>query len=282
MHTCPPQHKHYKTATCYSAHGCRCESCKNGRHYRYKKHEMDKRLHPKGKKTYVNAEPSVDRLRYLLNIGYNIFALSAMTGLSQYWLYTLNRADGPRTVEKVKADILARFVPDPSVLNKSKNKVPAFSTRRRLEDLVLKGWWPCEISRVAGISHSTTMRILRGGSSISAATHAAIKEAHKVMFGRVPDFAMLDRNRKGAFTNAKRLAERESFGSIIHWDDVERAPDYSCPPGHAHYSTGTTTCYENHKCRCDPCRRGNTVKAADLRRKRAESYGSVERLTGGV
>jgi hypothetical protein len=81
--TCPTDHKHGETGTCYVDHGCRCADCRRGRaEYEYWREHMLSA----GRELLVDATGTRRRLRALGAIGWSARLIGERYGLSENWV----------------------------------------------------------------------------------------------------------------------------------------------------------------------------------------------------
>lgn len=288
---CPPGHRHNKSTYCYKIHRCRCWPCRHNaavvRNTAKQKREQNLLSR------YVAADASKERVTELSRAGYSMATLSKMTGLSVIWLVRLKSEPGKNIVLRSYEEKLFSSNIDPLLVSDGRHHVPAIGSKRKIEDLMLKGWWHGEIDKLSGLGRGASREIVTGArATVSVSTHKAISECYRKLFGREPDLSGLTARERTASVKCKERAMTYGLKSIFHWDDVEQysqatpsksapslrtkkrikqfGPTHSCPPEHDHCASGRSTCYNEHRCRCEVCKRANNARLREYRRRRLD------------
>jgi len=74
--TCPPEHRHGETHTCYNTHGCRCAECRAAKSAKRNGYDWETRRRM-GKDVWIPAKGTMRRLQSLAMIGWSTAEIAA-------------------------------------------------------------------------------------------------------------------------------------------------------------------------------------------------------------
>lgn len=220
--TCPADHKHGETPTCYRMHKCACFDCKDAnriRCYEYKKLVAYGR--PTG--TMVDARPVQLHLDELAKAGMSPAVIAASAGIRPTTVCNIMHRRIPRkrttpvrvfasTAEKllaVTADLAA--VPDG-------HWVDSKGARRRLQALGVNGWAIQYLADWGDLDRYKLDRALTAPRVLSS-TNRAISTLFDALWDKEPpaDTSIQRRTR----TRVMQRAQLEGWLPALAWDDID-------------------------------------------------------------
>lgn len=227
-HTCPPEHRHAASTTCYKQHHCRCLPCRAANADRAAKRA--KRSAYGRPAPRVPAGPTRAHLILLSDNGIGMRRVSELTGLSRTTLQTILRGRGGtgdrareqwQTVgREVEAKVLA-IQPSPDTAAPA-GYVPATGAHRRVQALVAAGWSVASLAAKIEMETSNLWTVL-GQDQITAAMHRRIVELHDG-FATCPPPESTPQER-GSATRARRYAAKHGWQPTLAWDDIDHDPE---------------------------------------------------------
>lgn len=228
--TCPPDHKHGATSTCYSMHGCRCDACRAGRNA-YTKHRTRQKAYGRWNpgEDLVDAEPVRAHVRSLMDRGLGAKRVAHLAGVSEPTIKVLiygrtGGADGYRhgemqnRIRRDKADRILAVRADESTLA----LVPTLGARRRAQALACLGW---SIQRQAGMLgfRQENYRATLGRERMERASWEKVRDLYDRLSMTPPVPA--DRHEKIGVTRAKNEAARRGWVPPLAWDNIDHDPE---------------------------------------------------------
>lgn len=229
-HICPPEHKHGATGTCYVAHKCRCNECREGRR-RYEADRTRRHLYGRFEDRYVDAAPVRAHIQRLQAAGMGWKRIAEVSGVGNtaiaQLIYGRKGSNGdPRKgqtlkrVEKEKAAKILAVRPTPATLAKQAH-VPALGTHRRVKALCRMGYSQQRIAAMIGMTRGNFGHMMRQ-DRIENATAQRIARAYREHWNVAPvaksryEQAWIDR------TKADALAR--GWAASLDWDDIDLDP----------------------------------------------------------
>lgn len=114
---------------------------------------------------------------------------------------------------------------------------PVAGTKRRLEALMLLGWLPDTLARLAGVQPITIERILDGTTSaVNPTTYKNIKRIHDALWDWPPQ--PLSTREANRVAGVKARARSAGFAPTMAWDDIDNPR--AKPKGIRQDDSGTT------------------------------------------
>lgn len=161
-----------------------------------------------GRTGFVSSEPVMRHLQRLLELGWDVPGIAAMSGASESNLYRMLRDPRPNCFMAVARRVLAVELVPMSVTG----------AVRRIRAMLRAGWFRSEIAAAAGVSIDTVSGVVYR-NRCSVPTVAAIRKAYDLLGEKVPTSpdAATARQRK---TGATKAATR-GYVSPAAWDDID-------------------------------------------------------------
>ncbi|MGU3358201.1 hypothetical protein ACLBWJ_13180 [Microbacterium sp. M4A5_1d] len=217
---CPPDHKHAETLSCYTAHKCGCQPCRD--------HNTDHARRVSRLKLYGrwdNGRTPLGAVRVhimiLQRFGYSHAQIARAAGIEArtVWRCMNDRSTWMRG--RIAAAILS-VAPtiddlDPGTL------IPATGAVRRVQALACLGWTGAAIATAAGLPRSTVRTFQREGRQITVAVHRAIDAAYERMWNQ-PAPAGTTIQRRDRTASIKRAAAG-AWTPPLGWDDIDTDPE---------------------------------------------------------
>lgn len=207
--------KHTPSSGCYQRCKCRCADCKRAQS-RYAKQRRVRLA--QGINDLVDAAPVREHVENLMRMGMSHGTIAVAAGLSNSGLQALlglksNAKQLKRMHRRSAAQILA--VKYAAVVGSA--RVDATASRRRLQDLGLRGFAAAEVSAHAGVERQTLVDVRQGKRrTVLRETAEAIARTHQLLEGREPSLTS-PTNRKGLVT----LARKSRWAPLAAYDDIE-------------------------------------------------------------
>jgi hypothetical protein len=220
--TCPADHKHGETPTCYRSHKCACFECKDANRVRCDEY---KRLVAYGRPTgtMIDARPVQAHLGHLVIAGLMPAAIAAAAGIDLGTVRNIMNRRVPRkrtaplrifpsTAEKllaVSTDLTT--VPDG-------HWVDSRGARRRLQALGLKGWAIQYLAHRCDLDRHKFDRVLVSPRVFSS-TNRAITALFEELWDKEPptDTPI----QRAVRTITTRRAQNEGWLPALAWDDID-------------------------------------------------------------
>lgn len=202
---CPP---------CYQKCKCRCEDCKRAQS-RYAKQRRVQRA--QGINDLVDATPAREHVEHLMSMGMSHGTIAVQAGLPNSGLQALlGIKSNVKQIKRmhrrsVRAILQVRYTPAVG-----KNFITATATRRRLQDLALRGFSAQEVAILSGIQKHTITEVRSGiRPLVRSRTAEAVEALHKRLEGQSPSFTS-KRGQAALISTAKR----HKYAPLAAWDDI--------------------------------------------------------------
>lgn len=210
---------HEPSSACYQRHKCRCVGCKREQS-RYAKHRRVKSA--QGLNDLVDAQPARLHVLRLMEMGMTHGTIAINAGMVNSGLQALLgiKINGNRT-KRLHRRTAARIL--------AVSYTPAIGTtytdptgsRRRLQDLALRGFSSVELSMVCGVQ-SHTLTEVRAGKRVIVRlrTAEAVTALHKRLEGLTPTHTSLSGQ-----TSVIAAAKKAGYAPLAAFDDVDDADE---------------------------------------------------------
>jgi transcriptional regulator with XRE-family HTH domain len=221
--TCPPDHKHGLTATCYTGHACRCRKCAAAsvqRKTRLNKAKAFGRYTP----THIDPAPARAYALRLLEGGYTEASLARAAGLHYSQIDELihgTRRTHKRTpISRVLASNAQKILSIEPVNGHRlpHTIVPATGTARRIQALMVLGWSQSQIAGRVGMTKQTISQIIRS-EFVRWHTHEAVAALYEQMWNRTPPADTP--HQKTHTARARNYAAARRWLPPMAWDDID-------------------------------------------------------------
>ncbi|MGG1909844.1 hypothetical protein AB1285_23070 [Microbacterium sp. NRRL B-14842] len=159
-HTCPPDHKHGLTSTCYVVHLCGCRACMDG-NARRRRDRYRLLAYGRYQDAHQPIEPIRQHLQALVDTGMIPERIAISAGVGGATVRRLLNSETARFVTGATARKLLAVTPDSSTLA-AQGRVNGRGTRRRLQALAAIGWNHHEIARRLGYPRWKVNKALEG------------------------------------------------------------------------------------------------------------------------
>ena len=199
------------TATAYSRHGCRCDTCRTATARRTKVWRLD-RL--RGVEHLVDAEPLRDHVAMLMKSGMSFKAIALTAG----WASRNALADA-MTRKRVTPRTLARVLAvHPELDNRKDAYVDATGSARRLQALAVNGWPSRNLAKQLG--HKDPMTIQHVANGKTPTIRLRTKDGIRGLFDELWD-------QPGPSKRTADIAKARGWLPALAWDDdlIDR-PDH--------------------------------------------------------
>ena len=234
------------TATAYSRHGCRCDTCRTATARRTKVWRLD-RL--RGVEHLVDAEPLRDHVAMLMKSGMSFKAIALTAG----WASRNALADA-MTRKRVTPRTLARVLAvHPELDNRKDAYVDATGSARRLQALAVNGWPSRNLAKQLG--HKDPMTIQHVANGQTPTIRLRTKDAIRRLFDELWD-------QPGPSKRTADIAKARGWLPALAWDDdlIDR-PDHQ--PEDVRRPIRTTW---------------SGITLEDIEEARAQGYGTAEQI----
>lgn len=212
--TCPPEHGHGLSTTCYNAHGCRCTACCA---YAAERRSEPPRI-PAGRFAIGPVRRHVLRL---MRGGVRSAQVAHAAGLPALQVRDILRKQSLRTVD---ADVAARLLGvdlHQAAAAPVRGRYPATGSRRRVEALAYLGWTPELLEHRTGIPARVFAAPFER-DSIAVSDARAIARAHALLWFVQP--MPRHAHDRAAIERTRSEARRRGFVSALAWDDIDHSP----------------------------------------------------------
>ena len=206
---------HPPSSACYQRHKCRCEGCKREQS-RYAKHRRVKTA--QGINDLVDAQPARLHVLRLMEMGMTHGTIAINAGMVNSGLQALlgikiNGARTKRIHRRTAASILAVSY-SPAI---GTTFTDPTGSRRRLQDLALRGFSSVELSTLCGVQYHTLTEVRAGKRVlVRQATAEAIAVLHKRLEGHTPTHTSLSGQ-----SNVIAAARKSGYAPLAAFDDVD-------------------------------------------------------------
>ncbi|MGX9348124.1 hypothetical protein [Microbacterium sp. KNMS] len=223
--SCPPDHGHAKTSTCYLHHRCRCADCRT-EHANRAAERRRAIAYGEYTRAWVPAGPVRERVLQLIADGVGPVTIRRATGVNVDRLrFGAADRNGRRyELEKVApytARAILEYVPE---LDDYADYalVPATGTRRRLQALAAMGW---SLQYVAAAIGHNARRITYTAEAerVRASTARLVRELYEWLSVAPP--VARSAAEAAAIAHVKRDARSRGWVGPLAWDDIDNDPD---------------------------------------------------------
>jgi DNA-binding CsgD family transcriptional regulator len=217
--TCPDDHKHAVTTTCYNQHKCRCTKCRAGVNA---KARTRKKAQAYGRyaSRYVPAGPARARIKQLQAAGLGVKQIARAAGISRTTAAQLVWGRDGREVINTLATTAERVLAvtiDPAQLTPGA-AVSSIPTRRRLQALVAVGHSLRKIAVHLECKPQNLEHFMKN-TYVMARTHLAIAALYEELWNVAP--SVETKNDRLSVTMAKRAARERGWLPPMAWDDID-------------------------------------------------------------
>jgi transcriptional regulator with XRE-family HTH domain len=218
---CPTDHKHDLTTTCYSAHHCRCTSCRAAASLirtTRKRLEAYGRLGP----LVVPTAPVRAHIRRLYDAGVPVQVMAELSGVAAstanlVLFGTSSRSPGTTMLAKTANRLLS--IDFESATQLPTVIVSSTPTIRRLQALMCVGWSQPRIAARVGMTQQGLSRLMLMSTTTTKRMHDLVADVYEQMWNVHPATDTLAQ--KISVTVAKNVASSRRWLPPMAWDDID-------------------------------------------------------------
>jgi hypothetical protein len=218
-HTCPPDHKHGLTSTCYVVHLCGCRACMDG-NARRRRDRYRLLAYGRSQDAHQPIEPIRQHLQALVDTGMIPERIAISAGVGGATVRRLLNSETARFVTGATARKLLAVTPDSSTLA-AQGRVNGRGTRRRLQALAAIGWNHHEIARRLGYPRWKVNKALEG-AYVDIRVHDDIAALYDELWDQQPPTHT--RAQRVGRSYALTVARRHGWLPPLAWDDIDTDP----------------------------------------------------------
>lgn len=218
-HTCPPDHKHGLTSTCYIVHLCGCRACMDG-NARRRRDRYRLLAYGRYQDAHQPIEPIRQHLQALVDTGMIPERIAISAGVGGATVRRLLNSETARFVTGATARKLLAVTPDSSTLA-AQGRVNGRGTRRRLQALAAIGWNHHEIARRLGYPRWKVNKALEG-AYVDIRVHDDIAALYDELWDQQPPTHT--RAQRVGRSYALTVARRHGWLPPLAWDDIDTDP----------------------------------------------------------
>ena len=218
-HTCPPDHKHGLTSTCYVVHLCGCRACMDG-NARRRRDRCRLLAYGRYQDAHQPIEPIRQHLQALVDTGMIPERIAISAGVGGATVRRLLNSETARFVTGATARKLLAVTPDSSTLA-AQGRVNGRGTRRRLQALAAIGWNHHEIARRLGYPRWKVNKALEG-AYVDIRVHDDIAALYDELWDQQPPTHT--RAQRVGRSYALTVARRHGWLPPLAWDDIDTDP----------------------------------------------------------
>lgn len=218
-HTCPPDHKHGLTSTCYVVHLCGCRACMDG-NARRRRDRYRLLAYGRYQDAHQPIEPIRQHLQALVDTGMIPERIAISAGVGGATVRRLLNSETARFVTGATARKLLAVTPDSSTLA-AQGRVNGRGTRRRLQALAAIGWNHHEIARRLGYPRWKVNKALEG-AYVDIRVHDDIAALYDELWDQQPPTHT--RAQRVGRSYALTVARRHGWLPPLAWDDLDTDP----------------------------------------------------------
>lgn len=218
-HTCPPDHKHGLTSTCYVVHLCGCRVCMDG-NARRRRDRYRLLAYGRYQDAHQPIEPIRQHLQALVDTGMIPERIAISAGVGGATVRRLLNSETARFVTGATARKLLAVTPDSSTLA-AQGRVNGRGTRRRLQALAAIGWNHHEIARRLGYPRWKVNKALEG-AYVDIRVHDDIAALYDELWDQQPPTHT--RAQRVGRSYALTVARRHGWLPPLAWDDIDTDP----------------------------------------------------------
>lgn len=226
-YSCPTDHAHADTTTCYIAHKCRCNTCRDAQAARAKARHKAKAF-GRWVDPYVPAAPVRAHVEFLRASGMGLSRIAEVSGLGKTALYQIaygrkGSNSDPRKNEPLKrilaekAEKLLAVQPDLDSLRPGAY-IPARGSHRRVQALAVQGWSFSKIGERIGVDPADMSRFMRA-ERVTVTRHKAVCAVFDELWDQLPPRD--EWHDKAAFVRTVAWARKQKWLSPLAWDDID-------------------------------------------------------------
>lgn len=208
---------HEPSAGCYQRHKCRCEGCKRAQSRYSKRHRV---LRAQGINDLVDAQPARLHVLRLMEMGMSHCTIAINAGMVNSGLQALLgiKINGKRT-KRLHRRTAARILAVTYTPVIGTTFTDSTGSRRRLQDLALRGFGSAELSESCGVERHTLTEVRAGKRRlVRVGTAEAVAALHKRLEGHAP--ASTSESGQRTVIAAARTAR---YAPLAAFDDVDDA-----------------------------------------------------------
>ncbi len=223
--TCPPEHKHADSTTCYIQHQCRCDPCTD-HHSAMNRARVKAKAFGRFDTGLVDAEPVREHMMMLAEYGIGYKRAAAIAGIGVTPARNLiwgRQEPGPRygelqkRVKRETAEALLRVKPELDNLAAGAI-IPARGTHRRIQALVTLGWSQSKLCQQIGMDRGNWF-VLMERERVTLKTHRAVAALFEELWDQLPPHE--EWRDKIAYTRTLRYAKKRRWLPPLAWDDID-------------------------------------------------------------
>lgn len=218
-HTCPPDHKHGLTSTCYVVHLCGCRACMDG-NARRRRDRYRLLAYGRYQDAHQPIEPIRQHLQALVDTGMIPERIAISAGVGGATVRRLLNSETARFVTGATARKLLAVTPDSSTLA-AQGRVNGRGTRRRLQALAAIGWNHHEIARRLGYPRWKVNKALES-AYVDIRVHDDIAALYDELWDQQPPTHT--RAQRVGRSYALTVARRHGWLPPLAWDDIDTDP----------------------------------------------------------
>ncbi len=213
---CPADHKHGLTGTCYRAHGCRCDPCRE-----FTAAARRKRRRQLAYGTWQprchDLRPVAEHIAMLQSDGFTRHAIAALAGVDNDSLRVESKA---YLWQSVADAILAVTLEQMYAVDD--HWVSARGSQRRLHAMGTLGWSLVYLAGRIGTTRNNLSSIF-DNQWVTAQRHHAIAALYEELWNtRAPRTTNRER---AVYTLVTRTAAKHGWLPPLAWDDIDRDPE---------------------------------------------------------
>lgn len=208
---------HPPSSACYQRHKCRCDGCKREQS-RYAKHRRVRNA--QGLNDLVDAQPARLHVLRLMEMGMTHGTIAINAGMVNSGLQALLgiKINGTRT-KRLHRRTAARILAVTYTPAIGATFTDPTGSRRRLQDLALRGFSSSELSISCRIQSHTLTEVRSGKRTlVRLATAEAVTALYKRLEGHVPTYTS-----QSGQTSVIGAAKRAGYAPMAAFDDVDDA-----------------------------------------------------------
>ena len=218
-HTCPPDHKHGLTSTCYVVHLCGCRACMDG-NARRRRARYRLLAYGRYQDAHQPIEPIRQHLQALVDTGMIPERIAISAGVGGATVRRLLNSETARFVTGATARNLLAVTPYSSTLA-AQGRGNGRGTRRRLQALAAIGWNHHEIARRLGYPRWKVNKALEG-AYVDIRVHDDIAALYDELWDQQPPTHT--RAQRVGRSYALTAARRHGWLPPLAWDDIDTDP----------------------------------------------------------
>ena len=223
--TCPTDHKHAESSSCYHLHRCGCAPCREAARLR-EQHRRKQIAYGRYDTGLVDLTPVREHIEKLRAYGIGWKRVAELAGLGHTVVETiiyghktrggLNKRVKRETAEKILA---VKAIPEnlrPGAL------VPAIGAQRRVQALVCNGWSLSQVAKRIGMEPTNFQLIMKRGE-VQRKTHDLIRDLYEQLWATEPP--VVKPSDRQNIARMRNLARAKGWLPPLAWDDPDTDPE---------------------------------------------------------